>query len=391
MDSEAFVKVLRTIPELEEIREVWESWPGHRDSEMESYSSFVRTNPESVRPHVLVVYRQGRPDAVLVGRIDQGQIRCRLGYFGMGFPARIMCFVNGALRGLPSQENCELLVNEILRSLSLREADAVHLHFLRRKSELWRLATKKPGLLCRDYLRTPLKHFATALPATVEEFYRGLSSGTRWQARSKHKKLLRDYGGNVRICCFRDVAELEGLIQDVERVAKKSYQRGLGVGFIDSPERREQLRFMAERGCLRGYILYIAERPCAFWMGNVNRTTFISDYTAYDPEFEKYSPGMCLILKVIEGFCAGDREGVKEVDFATGYAQYKEVLANREWDEESVYIFAPTIKGISLNLVRSFIVGIDQAVKRALAQTSLLQRIKKRWRVRVTAKKATPS
>jgi hypothetical protein len=382
MDREATVKILQAIPELEEIREVWESWPGHRDSEMESFSNFVRTNPETVRPHVLVVYRGGRPDAILVGRIDQGKIRCRLGYLGIGLPARIMCFVNGALRGNPSKENCELLLSEILRSLSLREADAAYLHFLRRKSELWQLATRMPSPLCRDYLRTTLKHFAATLPATVEEFYRGLSSGTRWQARSKQKKLLRDFGGDVRIHCFHDVAEFENLIQDVEQVAKKSYQRGLGVGFIDSPERREQLRFMAERGWLRGYVLYIAERPCAFWMGDVNRTTFGSDYLAYDAKFEKYSPGMCLIVKVIEGFCDGNREGVTEVDFATGSAQYKEVLSNRKWEEESVYVFSPTIKGISLNLIRSSIVGIDQAIKKALAHTNLLQRIKKHWRAR---------
>jgi len=391
MVSEASVKVLRRVTELEEVRREWEAWPGHRDSEMESYSTFVRTNPGTMRPHVLVVYRGGRPDAILVGRIDKGKIRCKLGYLGMGFGARTMCFVNGALRGNPSEENCELLVNEILRSLSQREADAACLYFLRRGSDLCRLATKKPGLLCRDYLRAPLKHFAAALPATVEEFYRGLSSGSRWQAKSKQKKLLKDFGGDVRIRCFRDVAELENLIQDVEQVAKKSYQRGLGVGFIDSPENRQHLRFKAERGWLRAYILYVADRPCAFWMGDLNQATFGSDYLAYDAELEKYSPGMCLIFKVIEGFCDGNREGVTEVDFATGHAQYKEVLSNRRWEEESVYVFAPSIKGISLNLVRSFIGGIDLAVKKVLASTNLLQRIKKRWRARARPKDATQS
>ena len=76
-------------------------------------------------------------------------------------------------------------------------------------------------------------------------------------------------------------------------------------------------------------MLYIADRPCSFWIGDVNQGTFGSDYLAYDAEFEKYSPGMCLILKVIEGFCDENPQGITEVDFATGYAQYKEVLSNR--------------------------------------------------------------
>ena len=383
MDSEAFVKVLRAIPELEEIREDWQSWPGNRDSEMETYLKFVRSNPETVRPHVLVVYREGRPNAILVGRIDQGKIRCRLGYLGMDFGARIMCFVNGALRGNPSAENCELLVSEIIRSLSLGEADAAYLSFLRRGSDLCRLSTKKPSLLCRDYVRVTLKHFAVALPATVEEFYRGLSYNTRGKAKSKQKKLLKNFGGAVKVRCFREPAELENLITDVEPVARTSYQRGLGVGFIDSPATREQLRLKAEKGWLRAYVLYVADRPCAFWIGDINQATFGSDYTAYDAKLEMYSPGMCLILKIIEGFCDGNREGVTEVDFGTGFAQWKEVLSNRKWEEENVHIFAPTAKGISLNLVRSFIAGVDQAVKKLLASANLLQVIKKRWRARV--------
>jgi hypothetical protein len=380
MGQEIEVRVLRTLPDLEKIRGEWESWAGNRDSEMESYLTFVRSNPEIVRPHVLVVYREGRPNAILVGRIDQGKIRCRLGYFEIGFRARIMCFVPGALRGNPSEENCELLVSEILRSLSAGEGDAACLYFLKKGSNLWRLATTKPGPLGLDYIRTPLKHFAAALPSTVEEFYHGLSSGSRWQARSKQKKLTKEFGENIRMRCFRDVAELENLIQDVEQVAKKSYQRGLGVGFIDSPATREQLQLKAEKGWLRAYVLYIADRPCAFWMGDVNEATFRSDYLAYDAKFERYSPGMCLILKVIEGFCDGNREGVTGIDFGPGHAQYKQVLGNQEWTESSVYIFAPTLKGIGLNVVRTLILGTDQIVKKALARTILLQKIKKRWR-----------
>jgi hypothetical protein len=387
----ASVKVLRTLPELDTIRREWQSWPGNRDSEMESYLTLVRTNPETLRPHLLVVYREGRPDAILVGRIDKGQIRCRLGYFEMGLGARIMRFGNGALRGNPSEENSELLVKEILLSLSQGEADAAHLSFLRKGSDLCRLSTTKPSPLFRDYLRTPLTHFTTALPGTPEEFYRGLSSGARWQAKSKQKKLLKAFGGDIRIRCFREPEELENLIQDVEEVARKSYQRGLGVGFIDSPKMRAQFRLKAERGWLRAYVLYIADRPCSFWIGDVNQSAFGSDYLAYDAEFERYSPGMCLILKVIEGFCDETPQAITEVDFATGYAQYKEVLSNRKWEEENVHIFAPTIKGVSLNFVRSFFAVIDQAGKKLLASTNLLQKLKKRWRARARLNAVTQS
>lgn len=383
MDADASVRVLRSLPELEEIRKAWESWPGDRESEMESYLAFVQSNPKTVRPHVLVIYRSGRPDCILVGRIDHGQISGRLGYARLNLQAKILCFVYGSLRGSPSFENCDLMMTEILCSLAHGEADVAYMNFLKQQSDLCGLAMKKPGVLSRDYVRLTQPHFAIAIPSSVDGFYKGLSSGARWQARSKQKKLLQRFGSDVKVRCFREASELEAMIQDVEQVAKKSYQRGLGVGFVRSSQTVEGLRFKAERGRLRGHVLYLGDRPCAFWIGEISESTFGSDYLAYDAEFAAYSPGMFLIFKVIEGFCNGSPDTVTVVDFGLGPAQYKEVLSNREWTETCVHIFAPTLKGISLNVIRTLIGRTDQAIKTTLSSVGALQKIKKAWRKRV--------
>src|SRR5208282_4893805 len=391
MVTQALVKTLRAIPELEEIREVWASWPGNRDSEIDTYMMFLRSNPGTVRPHVLVVYREGRPDAILVGRIDCGKITCRVGYLSVRLPAQTMCFVYGALRGNASHENCDLMVGEILRSLSQGEADVAYLNFLKQEADLCLLAMKKPGWLSRDYVRITQPHFAATMPATVEGFYQGLSPKVRKNQRWQAKKLTNHFSGAVRIHCYREVTELDEMIHEVEQIVQRSYQRGLGVGFMDGPEMRARLRFKAERGWLRGYVLYFAERPCAFWLGDINGTTFGSDYIGYDAEFASHSPGMYLVMKVIEGFCNGNQEGVTAVDFGPGNAQYKEVLSNQRWQETALYIFAPSLRGISLNLVGSSIGGLDQAIKKALTRTSLLQKIKKYWRAHARPKEATQS
>ena len=384
VNSPIEVAVLRTMAELEAIREVWESWPGNRDSEIDSYLTSLRLNPQTVRPHVMVVYHDGRPDALLVGRIDKGHIRCRLGYSSVSFAARIMCFVYGALRGNPTEENCGVLIDEVLRSLSDGEADVAYLNFLRRESNLCRLAMTRPGFLMRDHVNLTQPHFAARLPATVEDFYRGLSPKVRKNQKWQARKLVNHFSGAVRISCVRELADVEDLIRDVEHVAAKSYQRGLGVGFVVNAATREHLRLKARRGWLRAYVLYIEERPCAFWIGDINGATFGSDYIGYDAEFAGHSPGMYLVMKVIESFCDGNREGVTEVDFGQGHAQYKQVLANEEWTESLVQIFAPTVKGISLNLVRTLLDGMNQSTKKALASTSLLQKIRRKWRSRLT-------
>jgi hypothetical protein len=379
------------VSELEEVRDYWESWPGNRDSDIHSFLSFLQSNPGTVSPHVLLVYRQGRPDAILVGRIDNAELRCKLGYLGMGFRARIMCFVYGAQRGNPSEENSGLLVDEILRSLSQGEADVAYLNFLPHGSGLCRLAMQKPGRLSRDYLRITQMHFGATLPDTVEKLYRSLPTELRGFNKTKHNRLRREFAGRIEIKCFREVGELDAMVRDVELVAKTSYQRGLGVGFIDTPRVREGLRLKAEKGWLRAYILYLAGRPCAFWLGDMNQGTFGGDYVGYDPEFGKYSPGMYLLRKVMEGFCNGNRDRVTSVDFGPGNARYKELLSNKRWQETAVYIFAPSLRGVSLNLVRTIVGGTDQMVKKVLARTGLVQRIKTAWRSHLTPKVATQS
>lgn len=380
MSQEVDIQVLRTVPELEELRPLWESWPGSRDSELDFYLTVVGLNPEIVRPHVIVVKRGGRPDAILVGRIDRKPIEFRVGYLCFRPRADVLYFVYGALRGSASLENSELLVNEICQSLTRGEADVAYLNFLRSDSHIYRMGGKMPGFLNRDHIRPSQPHFTATIPKDAEQFYSRLSSKVRKNQRWQAKRLVSDFCGAVRIRCFREVAELDSMIRDVELVAKKTYQRGLGVGFVGGPETRARLQLGAQKGWLRAYVLYITDRPSAFWIGILDQGTFTSEYLGYDASLGRYSPGMYLIMKVIEDFCNGNEDRVTQVDFAIGYGQYKQVLSNREWQEACIYIFARSLKGMELNLIRHFAGGIDQALKRTLERTRLLQRIKKTWR-----------
>lgn len=378
------VRVLRSIAELEDIRPYWESWPGNRDSDLGFYLTVLRESRESLRPHVIVVCRNGQPDAIFVGRLDHRPLdRVRVGYIHVRPQVTVLYFVYGALRGNSSAENCELIIRQICASLSQREADLAYLNYLGEDSHIYELAKKMPGFLCRDRICESQLHFSRKLPRSLEEFYGSLSPNARWQAKSKQKKLAKAFGSAARVRCFQEPAELDNLFRDAEVVAKSSYQRGLGVGFADTPEERRRLDFKAEKGWLRAYILYIEDRPSAFWIGDLNEGVFGSEYLGFDTTFAKYSPGMCLILKVIEGFCEGG-ENVSGIDFASGQAQYKETLSDRVWRETSVFIFGPSLRGIALNLVKTSAVGIDHALKNVLERTGLLQKIKKSWRGRLS-------
>src|ERR1700689_1615096 len=163
MVPEATVRVLRTVAEVEEIRPWWGSWQGNPDADIDFYLSFFRAGTEIVRPHVIVVYRGGIPDAILVGRIDRRVMDFRIGYTGFGPKANILFFVAGALRGNASFENSELFVQEICHSLSRKEADVAYLNLLRIDSDPFKLAKKIPGFTRRDHFCVIQPHFATII------------------------------------------------------------------------------------------------------------------------------------------------------------------------------------------------------------------------------------
>jgi hypothetical protein len=391
MVPEATVRVLRTLSEVEEIRASWASWQGNPDADIDFYLSVFRPGTDIVRPHVIVVYRGGIPNAILVGRIDRRPINFRIGYLSFGPRANILFFVAGALRGNPSFENNELFVREICSSLSRREADVAYLNLLRTDSDLFKLAKTIPGFARRDHFCAIQPHFTTTIPKSSDEFYRSLGPKTRQEVRRKQLKLEKDISGPIRIRCFREVAEFDEAIREAEEVAKKSYLRGLGVGFDAGPQTREMLRVKAQKGWLRTYVLYAGDRPLAFWMGDLLEGTFGGNFTGYDPDIAKYSPGIYLMTKVIEEFCNAKETEVTKIDFGPGGALYKASLGKRDADEAPVHIFSRSLKGVELNLLRSLTTGIHEPLKKALEKTKLLAKIKKAWRNRAGQKARTPA
>ncbi|HEU0048366.1 MAG TPA: GNAT family N-acetyltransferase, partial [Nitrososphaera sp.] len=209
---------------------------------------------------------------------------------------------------------------------------------------------------------------------------------TRQELRRKQQKLEKEISGPIRIRCFRETVEFDEAMEHAEQVAKKSYLRGLGVGFDVGPQTREILRVKAQKGWLRTYILYAGDQPLAFWMGDLIQGTFGGNFTGYDPDIAKYSPGMYIMTKVIEEFCNAKDGAVTKIDFGPGGAPYKASLGKSEADEAAVHIFSRSLKGVGLNLLRSLTTGIHEPLKKALEKTNLLAKIKKAWRTRAGQK-----
>jgi len=373
------LRIVRTIEEIAPFREVWSLWCEDPNADIDYFLASAQFRSDFVRPHVMVVCRAGQPDCMLIGRLEHSRLNLTVGYAALFRPCvRRLFFVQGGFFGNQSEENAELLINGIMSCLQNGEADAAEFRRVREDSSLYRAASSKPSFFCRGHFSPIHEHRSARLPNSFDEFLQGMSRKNRHELRRHEKKLKDEFAGQVRIHCYRKEEELKDLAEEVDKVSEKTYQRAIGVGFKTDVETLESLRLAAHRGGLRGCVLYLANEPCAFFIGNQYKNTFHGNYMGFDSRFGKYSPGLYILMHSIEECFEPDHRAT-EIDLGWGDRQYKRTICNQSRKDGPLYLYAPSFKGMRLNCLRTSTSLIDMCARKLLLRSKLLQKLKKVW------------
>jgi CelD/BcsL family acetyltransferase involved in cellulose biosynthesis len=371
------VRVVTTICDIEPLRDVWTSFDGHRDGDFHFFLEYVQASSNTLRPHVIVVYRDGQAIALLAGRLDLTRMDQRLGYLRIpSGPSRALMFMG--FRGEQSKQNCTLIIRSLLETLENAEADYAQIPTTY-GSEIYRAALELPGYLCRDHAPDLSQNHILRISGDFKQVYSQLSANLREQIRRKKKKIDADFEGRADFVCYSQPGDLETAVAHAEEIARKSYQRALAVGFRDSASMRRRLHFCAAKGWLRILIAYLGGRPAAFTIGTVCNKTYTSDFLGYDPQYRDYSVGTVLQSALIERCC---NEGVEVIDFSAGDANYKRRFGNDRTTVARLYVFAPHRKGVYLNSVKTAAASANALGKYILAHAGFLPRFKKALRSR---------
>jgi hypothetical protein len=381
-----FVRVIRDPVDIAQVAEFWRSCRVHRDADLDHFLWALKAFPHVLRPHILAYYKEGVPRALLIGRCELRSLNHnRLGYFRipMGI-ARMLTFINGGHAGEVSGSSCALFIDSIRASLAAGEADAATIVYADIESPLHRLGRSRPGPFLSDRLRRPSVHRFWKGTPEQGSILAGISRQERHQKNRKARWLLRDFDSRVEIASFYEQGDVEQLVRDAEFVAKKSYQRQLGVGFADSAEIRRRLEFEAQMGWLRSFVLYLAGNPSAFWISSLYRGTLYLDFTGFDPALAKYSPGIHLMMGAFERLGAEPSAApLQEIDFGVGEAEYKRRLGNHSRQESCLFIFAPTWRGLRLSAAQALVTACNNCASSILTRTGALSRAKRTWRQRL--------
>ena len=341
---------IRDLHEVEALRAIWNSWPGTRDSDIDFFTSMVRLRGGRCRPHVIVLTRGTRPHAILIGLCERKKMPFQLGYFTIyEAEVNVLEFVYGGLRGNASEENCAALIREVMRSLDDGDADLALWKQLSVQSTLYNCALRLPRFALRDHSRCVDGRWVMNFPRGLDTLFLNLGRSQGSKLRRKYQNVLNRVAGKVRIRCFRSLMDLEPAISDMEAIASTTDKRRLfGMDFFDTPQVREQMVVATTRGWLRIYILYLEEKPAAYWMGTIYDHCLQADHVGYDPVWSKFSPGIFLFLNILEDL---RDEDIKTVDFGWGDIQIRQCFCSQRHAEARVHIYAPTLHGILLNLL----------------------------------------
>lgn len=377
------IKIIRNVEEVEGIRSIWQKMQYHPNTDIDHYLTVISTLKDVILPHLILVSQNGQPIALAVGRLEKRHMGIMVGYKTL-FKFQVPCLtiLYGGLLGDWDEETCHILIAELVKSLKRNEAVIAWFNLLRSDKPIYEVARKKPGFFYRDHVVETNLHWKMALPESLNSFLGKMTSKHRYWLKRLPRVLEKDYPGKIAFKYYHQRDDLDRLFIDAEEIAKKTYQRNLDVGFIDNSQMRKRLTLLAERDRLRAYLLYVNETPCAFWIGTLYGKVFYLDFTGYDSTFRRYEPGTILFMKMLEDLSGSD---ATEIDFGFGDAFYKQRFGDQNWIESSVFIYAPTIKGILLNAIRTVNLVPYSYLSRLANRINILQKIKRIWRNKLIA------
>lgn len=386
------IEVVKSLDEVEAVHGIWkqmhrsESMPA-LNSDIDRYLTFIESMKESVRPHVIILYCNGSPKAMVIGRIENQKITCRLGYKKILDPSlKCLTVVYGGALGQFSNDVSTLLLKELIDSLKRREANVVFLNHLRIDSHLYHLATKMPNFWCKDHFSVVESHWQTHIPESIKDFYETIPSKHKREWRRCERKLAEKCNGSVRVVCYRDEKDVDYLMETSCQISSITYKHALNVGIVDDELTRSLLNQAARDGCLRAYILYVNDVPCAFEFGVCFGEVYFPEYMGYDPKWTTFGPGALLWVKVIEDLCTDPT--IDTLDYGFGDAAYKERFGTKSWPEASVYIFAPRFYPIIINLLRGSVMSLNVCLQYVLQKIGFLEWVKRQWRNLLQGKNA---
>jgi hypothetical protein len=383
------IHVARDDREIERWRDFWVENNRHPDVDVDFYSLFGQLHADKFKPYILVATRNGKPKAMWIGRQENVSAPIKLGYRTLfSLSMRQIAFLQEGFLGESNPEIIEALLAHIKRELKSGLADRAYVSNTDVSLGIFKAARRTSGILFRDYSNKTAERWQTSLPANMDEFLKRRSKKHRYWLKRIGRVFDEAHPGKVKFTTCLKKEDIKSFCDAAEQIAQITYQRGLGVGFLNTPETHRRLELAMEKGWLKAYLVYVGDEPVAFWCGRLYDGIMYLEWTGYKPAYRKFEAGTVLYLKMLEDLCAAK---VRAVDYGLGTAGYKERFGDSKLIEGCVSVNAPTFKGLMVNFLTTVDVVLNETAKAIVKKLGIMDRLKKRWRGKLASGEAKPA
>jgi predicted GNAT family acetyltransferase len=376
-------RVITRKEDLNELIDLWNSWVQNPNADFDLYLEIIRSRNEVVSPYVVLIIKDSMPVSMLVGRLEYVPFVIKIGYKTILSPKILtLTIIQGGFLGQDTEEQNQAIFtifNTILESGDIR---LINVHGIPNRSLIHELMTKNVSWCFRDHRHTTYPHWFMTVPPNIETFFSGMNSRFRRNFKHKQNLLNEEHKGDVVSTVYTKDVDYDHLSGYIEQIAAKTYHRGLGFGWKNNDENRNRFKLVARKGWLKIYLLFLSGIPVSYYIGTRRGETLFLNFTGYDPALRKNEVGTILFVKLVEDAI---ESGIKVIDFGSGDAFYKQQYCNKCFDETNVYMFAPTMLNLSLNTLSGLICSLDRFARKLLNRFSMLDKIKKNWRVKYSA------
>ena len=208
------------------------------------------------------------------------------------------------------------------------------------------------------------------LPESVDGYWKKFSSKSRNTLRRKVKQF-----GECRLERITTAEQLPGFLAAAQQVAKNSWQSDLlGLHIHNDDFELQLFTMLATQGSLRTYLLWKEDVPVSFCIGTQHNGVFDYEEVGYDREFSRKSPGLVMVVKMLEDLFAHAPPRV--FDFGGGDAEYKRQFGNVSSESGHTWFLRP---GVRSRLIVAYLSGrriLGASLRSVLARTGLIDRVR---------------
>jgi len=385
-------QTIRSLEGIEDIRQTWEEMQAKEayptiNADIDRYLSVIKADTKPVQPYIILIRDKNTVISMLIGFIHHSRMSCNLGRRTIFKPLlKILSVVYGGILGNPSEDTCDLLMGELTTLFSNGEIDVAHFSHLETDSFFYKYARRKTNVLCRSHFPKIVPQRYMLIPQSFDQFLNACSHNSRRNHRRWTKKFEKKYVNRFEIKTYSDEGEIDSALDQMARISVQTYQRAYGGGIVNDAATQILFHNAAKKEWLRTYILSIDNEPCAFWTGLKYGRIFYAETTGYLPKWRNYHIGTILFFKLVRDLCKDP--DVDILDFSFGEGQHKQWGESRFWSVASIYIFAPRIFPIMVNILHSSLSSISTFTKNLANKLRILNVIQKYRRQRIVQKKS---